>query len=39
MIGDETLADTILDRIVHEAHRIELSGESLRRKRKIKIII
>lgn len=35
LIGDETLADAILDRIVNEAHLIELKGESLRRKRKI----
>ena len=35
IIGDETLADAILDRIVHDAHRIELKGESLRKKRKI----
>lgn len=34
IIGDETLADAILDRIVHDAHQIELNGESLRRKRK-----
>ena len=34
VIGDETLADAILDRVVHDAHRIELIGESLRRKRK-----
>jgi DNA replication protein DnaC len=32
-IGDPTLADSILDRLVHNAHRIELKGESLRRKR------
>lgn len=32
-IGDPTLADSILDRLVHNAHRIELSGESLRKKR------
>lgn len=32
-IGDPTYADAILDRIVHNAHRIELSGESLRRDR------
>ena len=31
MIGDPTLADAILDRIVHRAHRIELKGPSLRR--------
>jgi DNA replication protein DnaC len=35
IIGDQTLADAILDRIVHDAHRIELKGESLRRKRNI----
>ncbi|MBS3914314.1 MAG: IS21-like element helper ATPase IstB [Bacteroidetes bacterium] len=34
VIGDETLADAILDRVVHDAHRLELKGESLRRKRK-----
>jgi len=32
-IGDPTLADSILDRLVHEAHRIELAGESMRKKR------
>lgn len=30
-IGDPTVADAILDRIVHSAHRIELSGESVRK--------
>lgn len=30
-IGDETLADAILDRLVHNAHRIKLTGESLRK--------
>jgi len=30
-IGEKTVADAILDRIVHDAHRIELSGESLRK--------
>jgi len=30
IIGDPTYADAILDRLVHNAHRIELSGESLR---------
>jgi DNA replication protein DnaC len=34
IIGDQTLADAILDRIVNDAHHIELKGESLRRKRK-----
>jgi len=32
VIGEKTLADAILDRIVHDAHRIELKGESLRKK-------
>lgn len=32
-IGDPTYADAILDRLVHNAHRIELTGESLRRAR------
>ncbi len=27
-----TIADAILDRIIHNAHRIELKGDSLRRK-------
>lgn len=30
-IGDPTMADAILDRIVHTAHRIELTGESMRK--------
>jgi DNA replication protein DnaC len=33
LIGDPTLGDAILDRIVHNAHRIQLRGESLRRKK------
>jgi DNA replication protein DnaC len=33
LIGDPTLADAILDRLVHNAHRIQLRGDSLRRKR------
>ena len=32
-IGDPTIADSILDRLVHNAHRIELQGESMRRQR------
>lgn len=31
MIGDPTYADAILDRLVHNAHRIEMTGESMRR--------
>jgi len=32
LIGEKTVADAIMDRIVHNAQRIELKGESLRRK-------
>jgi DNA replication protein DnaC len=33
-IGDPTVADSILDRLVHNAHRIELKGESMRKKKR-----
>jgi len=36
IIGEQTIADAILDRIVHDAHRIEMNGESMRKKRKLK---
>jgi len=32
-IGEKTIADAILDRLIHGANRIELKGESMRRKR------
>lgn len=32
-IGDPTLADAILDRLVHAAYRIQLKGESMRKKK------
>ncbi len=32
-IGDPTIADALLDRLVHNAHRINLTGESMRKKR------
>lgn len=35
IIGENTIADAILDRIVHNSHRIELQGDSMRKKRKI----
>lgn len=35
IIGEKTIADAILDRLIHQSHRIELTGESMRRKRKI----
>jgi DNA replication protein DnaC len=31
-IGDPTLEDGILDRLVHNAHRIEMRGESMRKR-------
>jgi DNA replication protein DnaC len=34
IIGEPTIADAILDRIVHDAHRIEMTGESMRKKMK-----
>ncbi|CAG4988148.1 IS21 family transposase ISRel16 [Dyadobacter sp. CECT 9275] len=37
VIGEKTIADAILDRIVHDAHRVELKGESMRRKRKTEL--
>lgn len=36
VIGESTIADAILDRIVHDAHRIEMSGESMRKKQRTK---
>jgi len=33
LIGEPTLADAILDRIVHNAHKIVLKGESMRKTR------
>src|SRR6516165_9626749 len=35
VIGDPTYADAILDRLVHNAHRIDLTGDSLRRRRSL----
>jgi len=35
-IGEPTLADAILDRVVHSAHRIELRGPSMRKNSKSK---
>ena len=35
-IGEKTIADAILDRLIHGANRIDLKGESMRRKRILK---
>lgn len=32
-IGDLTVADSIMDRLVHAAHRLEMQGESMRKKK------
>ncbi|HJL16140.1 MAG TPA: ATP-binding protein [Sandaracinaceae bacterium LLY-WYZ-13_1] len=32
-IGDPTVADAILDRLVHNAYKLELTGPSRRKKR------
>jgi DNA replication protein DnaC len=32
VIGDPTIADALLDRLVHNAHRIRLNGDSMRKK-------
>ncbi len=34
-IGEGTIADAILDRLVHAAHRVSLEGDSLRKKKKL----
>ena len=31
VIGEPTLADAILDRLVHNAHRLKLAGDSVRK--------
>ena len=33
MIGEPTIADAILDRIIHNSHRIVLEGDSMRKKK------
>jgi DNA replication protein DnaC len=38
IIGEETIADAILDRLVHSSLRIELKGDSLRKKDNIVIL-
>ena len=35
IIGEKTIADAIMDRLIHQAQRIELSGESMRKKKSI----
>jgi hypothetical protein len=35
---DPTLGDAILDRIIHRSHRIELKGESLRKRQALAVV-
>ncbi len=35
VIGEKTIADAVLDRIVHNAYRIEMVGESLRKRQQL----
>nr|WP_233789288.1 ATP-binding protein [Sphingobacterium sp. HMA12] len=37
VIGDKIIADVILNRIVHDAHRMEMNGESMRKKRSVQL--
>ncbi|WP_193764903.1 ATP-binding protein [Hafnia alvei] len=31
-VGDNTLADAILNRLMHNSHRLEMKGESMRKR-------
>jgi DNA replication protein DnaC len=35
LIGDPTLADAILDRLIHSAYKIELKGDTMRKKKSL----
>ncbi|PSK98319.1 IstB-like ATP binding protein [Cecembia rubra] len=34
-IGDNSIADAVLDRLVYSSHRIELEGDSMRKKKRL----
>ena len=34
VVGDPTLADAILDRLVHNAYKLDLKGDSMRKRRR-----
>lgn len=38
VIGEQTIADAILDRIIHDAHRLELTGDSMRKRNKKRLM-
>ncbi|MDF0719992.1 ATP-binding protein [Kaistella sp. PBT33-4] len=33
LLTERAIADAILDRLIHQSHRLELQGESMRKKR------
>ena len=35
VIGEQTIADAIMDRMIHDAHRLQLQGESMRKKSRL----
>lgn len=35
LLGESTIADAIMDRLVHQSHRIEMAGESLRKRNRL----
>ena len=35
IIGEKTIADAVLDRLIHHSHRVEIKGESMRKKKNI----
>jgi DNA replication protein DnaC len=37
IVGNPTLADAILDRVIHNAYRIDLAGESMRKRRMLEL--
>ena len=36
VIGEKTVADAILDRLVHDANRIDIDGDSMRKNKKLR---
>jgi len=36
VIGEKTVADAILDRMVHDAHRVDIDRDSMRRNKKLR---
>jgi len=36
VIGEKTLADAILDRLVHDANRVDIDGDSMRKNKKLR---